>query len=222
MAADQLAAREPGLDDAAHFRRPLQHAAHVHHFGDPGDTGHGQHGAHVRRVEHGAGALQPRCRGHARGGEHQHAQWQILDRADGPLHTLQPQHVAEFVRIPADRGGTLGQYRLGVAARGDHRAFDVQVGVDQPRRHDARDRDDLPGVAPAARRMDAGDQRADQTDIGGPQFSSGHIGDGAPGDQHIERRRPGGGAHGTVSEGGVIQVGFGHAQGSCSCRHARA
>ena len=60
VAFNQLAAVQAGLDNLLHPLAAVQHAMHVHHFGDAANFRPGQHSSHFRAGEIRAGHLQPR------------------------------------------------------------------------------------------------------------------------------------------------------------------
>ena len=59
-AARISAAVQAGLDTLLHPLAAVQHAMHVHHFGDAANFRPGQHSSHFRAGEIRAGHLQPR------------------------------------------------------------------------------------------------------------------------------------------------------------------
>ena len=173
----------------------------------PATAGQAQHLAHLVRPEISAGALQSWRRRDAGRREHDDAQRQSACRRDRPAQAVETRHVADLVRIPADRRGALRHHHLGITARRHHRALDMQMRIDQPRRDDLpRQRDRFTRIVARSARMHAGDQRSDQPNIGRVQFARRHIGHHAAGQQHVESVPPTRRTHRAVAQRRIMQI----------------
>ena len=64
----------------------------------------------------------------------------------------------------------------------------------------------LGGVVPGGWRMNAGNERADHADIGGPQFPGGDIHHGSSGNEKVEGQLSASGLYGPVTEPGNVEV----------------
>ena len=178
VAFDQLAAVETGLDNLLHPLAAVQHAVHVHHFGDAANFRPGQHGFHLRAGKIGAGHLQSRRRRHAGRRRDHHLQRQMAAGGDGVAHAFDAQHVGQLVRVPEYRRGALSQHDFGIAFRRQVGAFKVDVRIHQPRRQEiSRQRAAFVGIGAAAARVHAGDGFADDPDVGLADLSGGHVDD---------------------------------------------
>ena len=188
MAADQLFRGKPGLHDAAHARIALDDAAHVHDFRDTADLWPRQDIGENGSVEIRPAALQPRCGRHAGGREQNGAQGQVLDGFRRPAHPFHTMHIAEFMGVPDDGRDAAGNHGRRISGRRDHRAFDMHMCVDEAGRDIGACRIDDPcSVAAACPLVHAGDQSADNADIGGAKLSRHHIHQCSAADENIER-----------------------------------
>ena len=103
----------------------------VHDFGHADDAGPGQHGGYVFRGEARSGRFRPVYGRHAGRNADVYGKGQIGAAVEHVAHAGPSQHVADFVRVDNGRRGAARQHPGGVRGRGDHGAFDVQMGIDE-------------------------------------------------------------------------------------------
>src|SRR5439155_7429890 len=105
--------------------------------------------------------------------------------------------------------GASREHGLGVAARSQHRRLEVHVEVHEPRRDETtRAVEYVERVGARPRRVDAGDQRPDDADIGPPELTYPHVDNRAAGQQQIERRVAPSGSDGTTSDRRLHRIGL--------------
>ena len=133
----------------------LQDRRDVHHLGQSQDPRPRQERAHLGWAQHGAGLL-PRRGGNARGGHEEEVQGEAPAGRQQPIEAGDAQDVAHLVGVGDQGGRPVGHDQAGELGRGQQRALQVHVRVDQARQDGpARQRDRLmrrPVVGP-----DAGD-----------------------------------------------------------------
>ena len=78
----------------------------------------------------------------------------------GDVHSHRSKHVGQAVGVGQHRGGAPRHHQPGQFARCEQRVLDVQVRVDEPRRHPAAGGVDLAARGQASGRRDGGDVRA--------------------------------------------------------------
>ena len=207
MAAQPLAAGQGCIGDAGDARVAVQQRVHGHQLGRAMDVVAGQPAGHHIGVEIGARGLVSRGRGHA--GRHQ---WHQVQGHGGRLgagmgKARLAHHVGQLMRVPEGGGHAARHNGLGIGGGADHGAFDVHMRVDETG-HEALALgvQHLCRIRAATRRMDRGDQRANQPDIGGAEAASDHVHHLRAGDQQVERRQPAGGTHRAGALFGVVQV----------------
>ena len=133
VAFNQLAAVETGLNNLLHPGAAVEHAVHVHHFRHAAHFRPCQHGRHLRSGKIGAGHFQPRRRGYAGGGGDHHLQRQMAAGGDGIAHAFDPEDVGQLMRVPEDRGGSLGEDNFRVAFGREVGTLEMDMGIHQPR-----------------------------------------------------------------------------------------
>ena len=185
---DEFSRSQRLAENGHHARMRFQHRAHVHDLGERGDFRPGEELADLRCCEVGAGDFQSGRRRHARGSLHDEAQRQAAARLDRIAHAGNPQHVGKLGRVAEDRGGALRHHDRGIVVRQHVRGLEVHMPVDESGRNDAAaDVMGDTGLGEAPARVNAGDHRADDADIGLAQLERGNVDDQAAGQKEIER-----------------------------------
>ena len=155
-------------DDAVRCFRCAGDAGKVHHLAEADRVVVPHFGSDIRRGDLGAGVLEA---GHGRhaGGRGQHRLERRLGRVGNhQVDALEPEHVADFMRVVIDARRAVGQHRASVFDRRQHRRFDVDVPVEKARRKQlAAGFDDLGFRADAVRGVaDERDAPAGDGDVG--------------------------------------------------------
>ena len=136
MPVDRLV-MAPGVGEfGQNLRVAVNDPGIVHHFGQGDDAIQAEVGLQVRRLEPGAGGFHGGGR-HAGGQAVVDVHRLAVGRGEHVIEARGPQDVGDFVGVGDDGGGAAGQDGAGEFADAGHGTFDVQVGVDKSRCHEA-------------------------------------------------------------------------------------
>ena len=131
MAVDHFAAARFDLRQLALHSQ--KNAGIIHQLGDAGDPIVRDHQAQIVRGEARARRFQMRRR-HAGRQHDEKIDRQILARLEHVTDPIHPENVRVFVRIDDHRSGAMRHDRARELGDRHHRAFDVEMSVDQTRR----------------------------------------------------------------------------------------
>ena len=203
----ELAALEPGGDDVHHAVGAAEHADHVHNLRQPADLVPGEHLGDLGPVQVGARELEAGLGRNARRRLHDEPDRQPPTRLDRIANPRDAGDVRELVRVDEHRGGTARAHRFRVAAGREHRRLEVHVHVDEARREEAPAAvDRVERIGARTTRVNAGDERADDADVGGALLTTSDVDDRPAGQQEIERFPPLRGRYGTGADRGVDSI----------------